>query len=816
MKQHLSKKRIARSAMACAIMAALCGAMTSAAIGAEAMVASDTKEVRRYVIAAGPLNAALQQFSAISGGTVNAPESMLTGRQANAVSGNLSADAALQTLLQGTGLVARKDGVGKWLLTAATSGKSEPSGVAGDETKLPEVIVVGTGLKTEPRTYPGSVSVIETDKLANRRSVIEAMADLPGVTTGGDSGRVTGEQFNIRGFGYQSEGRVIILQDGVRRSASLYSNHISTFRSDSDLLKRVEVVKGASSVHHGGGAIGGVVAMTTKDATDFLPAGKDLGIAAKLRYEDNNYSEGYLAGALVPKDQPYELLVYGKKGRAGDMRMSRNFSTDANGKGIDTVDNEEDLRVAFVQVAFKPAPGHRLSISHYDYKLNNETTWQTLYHTNYSTTTGPVVGELLQGDTVAKYRYKDPGNAWIDLSAMVYHSASSYDRGYEYIDTKTKKPTDLDYKNSDKRDGVRLSNESHFETGTVPHRLVLGLDHEKRKEDATYVLNGVNTVFGSMPNTYKDTGAYFHLESSFWMDTLVTQLGGRYDWFDRSVDANKGSYRDTHFSPRVGASLRVSDGWHLLANWSEAFRAPTPHETSSEGPLNPHYWYLPNPDLRPETIRESELGFSYEKKAMFSTGDRFYAKLMHFDGNVEDMITFGTTRNNETSPQNSPYGTYQNIANAVRHGVELQASYDWDVGGVSINYSTLKQKDETTGKNTPQTFADKFGIDGYFRPFAGWKVGGNITHWFKPSPNPASMISSGKTYWYVRKDYTIANAYAEWQPNVQGSGLLGRDFTMRLGVNNIFDAPYLNARDVETTSRVGKGRNFFLSVETRF
>ena len=54
----------------------------------------------------------------------------------------------------------------------------------------------------------------------------------------------------------------------------MYSNMISSFRTDSDILKRVEVIKGASSVLHGSGAIGGIVNMQTKSASDYLTRAK--------------------------------------------------------------------------------------------------------------------------------------------------------------------------------------------------------------------------------------------------------------------------------------------------------------------------------------------------------------------------------------------------------------------------------------------------------------------------------------------------------------------------------------------------------------
>lgn len=686
---------------------------------------------------------------------------------------------------------------------------------AEGKAALATVTVIGTSLKTDVQLYPGSVSVVPQEALDRTGNPIEALASVPGVTTGGDSGRDTGQQFNIRGFGYQSEDRVIVLHDGVRRSAGMFSNHVSSFRADNDLIKHMEVVKGASSVQHGGGAIGGVVSMVTKSAHDFLPAGQALGGAAKLRYEDNNRREAYAAAAFAPHDKPFELLVYGKKGRVGALTMSRPFSTDAQGRPLDTVDNKEDMNVAFVEGVIKPSSEQRLALSLYDYRIDNKTTWQSLYHTNYSNTTGPVKGKLHQQDLVAKYRFTPVGNPWIDLSVSAYHANSSYDRGYAYVDKKGQS-TQLAYDNQDKRDGLRASNESHFQTGSVAHRLVTGMDYERRAEDAIYMLNGARTDFGSMPNTYNDLGFYAHLESSMLDNRLKLQLGGRYDRFDRRVKANKGSYKGSNFSPRVGASFELFEGFNLLGNWSEAFRAPTPHETSPEGPLNPHYWYLPNPDLKAETIQETEVGASWTRRGLLTHHDALRSKLMYFNGRIKNMIRLAETRTGELSPQGSPYGVYQNVDRVNRHGVELQVDYQSAGTSLGVSFATLRQTNKATGQVTPQAFADKLALHGHFMPLHGLQLGANVTHWLKPRQNPETTRSGGQTYWYVRQNFTIVDAFAQWQPRPGSAGIFGRDMFVRLGVNNLFNASYLNARDVETTSRVGKGRNLYVQLETKF
>lgn len=764
----------------------------------------------RFNVPGGELGRALDIFADQAGIQLLYDRELVAGKEAAGLADERSIDEGLALLLAGQDLQAVAE-PGDPKAVRLIRGMPKP---VADETPALDVTVTGTRLALDVHKYPGSVSLLKAEDLQSSNTVIGAMAEVPGVTLGGDMGRAMGQQYNIRGFGYQSEDRVIILQDGVRRSPSLYSNQISSFRSDNDLLKAVEIVKGASSVNHGGGAIGGVVAMTTKDAHDFLAPGRDMGMAAKVRYESNNYREGYVAGAIAPENSNYELLLYGKKGWHGDLTLAREYEVGA-GVTSDKVDNDEDLRVFFVKGAYNFGTDARLALSYYDYHQDSEVTWQSLYHSAYSTVTGPVKGTLTQRDFVGTLNFAPGGSPWINLEVTGYTSAASYDRGYEYVAANGAQRK-LDYENEDERWGVRAHNEMRFAAFGTRNRLLLGVDYENREEGASYVLDGTATVFGSMPNTYKDTGVYAHLETSLFEDMLIFQLSGRYDHFNRKVDANAGSYSNDNFSPRVGVAVRLFEGFHLLGNYSESFRAPTPHETSSEGPLNIHYWYLPNSHLKPETVREFETGFSYARTSLLSQRDRLQFKGMYFNGKIEDMIALKADLNGPTPPSSSYYATYENIDSVSREGVEVSASYDAERWGGRLGYSHLNQKNDATGKKTPQAFADKFTAGAYVRPLPSLRLGASVTHWFKPDQDPETVVSGGTTYWYVRDSFTHTNLMATWTPRVNGLTLLGRTPELVVGVNNLFDEPYINARDVETTSRVGRGRNVYVGFSTNF
>ena len=672
-------------------------------------------------------------------------------------------------------------------------------------TELERISVVGTRFSIDVQRYPGSVSVLLPDDIDNSPDIIQALKKVPGFDGGNDNGRAIGQQFSIRGFGHGSENRVIVMQDGVRRSANLFANQSSSFGIDSDLLKQAEVVRGASAITYGGGAIGGVVSTSTKDAVDFILPGRDFGVEFNYRFDSNNRYQGYGAFAIAPEDSPFEFLVFVKQSESDTLTNAGKLPNGAENK----VDNHDEIGTVFAKVGWKLAPGHKLTLSHYDYNIDYMAAWNTLFHAAYTTANGAVIGDRSQRDTVLRYVANPAGSNWLNLSATLYRTQAYNERGYE-------RGTDLYYKNLDERWGVTTQNLMTFDTGDVTHRLVAGFDFENREEDGIYLLGGVQTMFNSMPNRYRDLGVFVQHESRWFDETLAVHLGGRYDKFDREVHGVAESYDKSRFSPRIGLAWEIVDNFLLLANYSEAFRAPTPHETSSEGPLNPYYWYQPNPALKSETAGEYEVGFSWRKHGLFTESDRFNVKGMYFDGKIEDMIRAVIDYGSQ-APGGREYLRYENVDGADRHGLELQASYDQERWGAFLNYETLDITDAVTKRKVPNAFADRarFGLS--WRPFNDdFTLSADYTHWFKPDQNPETLVSGGVTYWYVRSSFHQANVQMRWRPTESYVPFLDGSTQFVVGINNLFDDVRLSPMVTEGVTRTGLGRNLYFSITKQF
>ncbi|NLK67114.1 MAG: TonB-dependent receptor [Campylobacteraceae bacterium] len=666
------------------------------------------------------------------------------------------------------------------------------------ELFLDDVVVDATRNHMEINKYAGSVTVLDEQRLKTYSNVMDSIKLIPGVDTGYSRGREIGNNFSIRGFGYQSEERVIIMQDGIGRSPSLFSNMISSFRTDSDILKRVEVTKGASSILHGSGAIGGIVSMKTKNAKDYLKSDEYYGAMLGQRLESNNMRSTRAAAYAKGEEVPFDVLVYGKRAKYGDIDLAK------GGTSEKTYDDEE-VTTIFLKTGLDIGDSHRVEASYYDYKNSLNTMWQTLWQ-NPSDGDLFVNGELKQRDFSFDYFYR-PLNDYIDLSFKFYKSDASYRRGYDI--TQRTGRTIMDYENEDERWGINVKNISRFETGPIKHSLVVGVDYVDRTEDALMLQNGKKSDIVSMPADYKDLGIY--LQNVMTYDKFELTLGGRFDHFDRSADDK--DYDKSRFSPRIAASYELFPNFRLLAGYAETFRAPTPHETASSGPLNRMYWYVPNPGLDAEIAKEYEIGASYQ--GFIADGHYLNVKGMYFDGDIKDMISIITLKDMGTPPGgfSQNYGQYVNIDDASRKGFEISANYINDYFGLYASYEHMKLKNKQTGKRI-KNFADKLvvGMEAYFPNDI--TLGFDVSHWFKPDLDEKSYTSRGTTYYYVDNSYTIVN----FKGNIEFDNLLS-GATLNFGVNNIFNDKYVNANLSAQDGKfayVGKGRNAYLDFEVRF
>lgn len=231
--------------------------------------------VRRYEIAAGPLDRALTAFAQQSGQQILYPSALVAGRTSSGASGSYSVEGALAQVLRDTGLTYRRTRPNVFVLVdPAQRADSEPN-----VTSLDEVVVTGSYLRGADS--PSPVTVLTQDDVARqgRATVAEALAALPqnftgaafegSANTGADrSGRNTSSAtgMNLRGLGADA---TLVLVNGRRVAGTGNAGDFADISNiPSSAISRADVLLDGASALYGADAVGGVVNIILKSEFD--------------------------------------------------------------------------------------------------------------------------------------------------------------------------------------------------------------------------------------------------------------------------------------------------------------------------------------------------------------------------------------------------------------------------------------------------------------------------------------------------------------------------------------------------------------------
>ncbi len=275
-------------------IALLAVGLAGAATPAFAQSSVDASSSRRaFDIPAQPLADALRVWMRQSGQQVAYPAALASGVTSHAVSGDLDAQAALASLLQGSGLAARRvtaDAVTLERVAPPNNAQgviiTDTLSVAGDRAEG------GAGPDRAMAVYRDSGSSAFIDRTTVERfrgtSTADIIKGVAGVTAG-DPRVGNALDVNIRGI--QGQGRVPVIIDGGQSTMDTYRGYAGQSQRtylDPDLISSIAITKGPSLAPNASGGIGGVVEMDTLKIDDVLRAGQDFGVRVRTGLANNS------------------------------------------------------------------------------------------------------------------------------------------------------------------------------------------------------------------------------------------------------------------------------------------------------------------------------------------------------------------------------------------------------------------------------------------------------------------------------------------------------------------------------------------------
>ncbi len=207
-----------------------------------------TLPLKRFNIAAGPLNTALAAYEKTTGLNVKLtlPANTIAGFTSLGVAGLYREDEALRLLLDGTGLSFHAEGSAMVVGIAASDTVSVTAAARSD---------VAMAKFTQPLLdTPQSVSVVPqfVAKDEGVSTLRDTLRNVPGISLAAGESGAQGDNLTIRGFTARND----IFLDGIRDFGSYYR--------DSFNYDQVEVLEGPAGVEFGRGSTGGVINQESK------------------------------------------------------------------------------------------------------------------------------------------------------------------------------------------------------------------------------------------------------------------------------------------------------------------------------------------------------------------------------------------------------------------------------------------------------------------------------------------------------------------------------------------------------------------------
>ncbi|HFI5306076.1 TonB-dependent hemoglobin/transferrin/lactoferrin family receptor [Serratia liquefaciens] len=534
---------------------------------------------------------------------------------------------------------------------SSSSDVSAKTDKANDET----LTVAATGNARSSFEAPMMVTVIEGNSPESQTatSAADMLRRVPGITVNG-TGRTNGQDVFMRGYGKNG---VLTLVDGIRQGTD--TGHLGATFLDPALVKRIEVVRGPSALLYGSGALGGVIAYETVDAADLLLPGHDTGFRVYGTAGSGDHSLGMGASAYGKTDNLDGLLSFGTRD-VGDLRQ---------GNGFDAP-NDETISNVLAKGTWKIDDAQSLS-GDLRYYNNSAREPKNPQDPDYSSRNPMTNRSTIQRDAALSYKLKPLDQEWLDADVKLYTSEVKINAHNAAATDEFRKQT---------THGAKLENRTRlFADSFASHLLTYGSESYQQKQHP----GGATTSF---PQAKINFASGWMQDEITLRDIPVTLLAGtRYDNYKGSsqghndVDADK-------WSSRGALTYSPTDWLMLFGSYSQAFRAPTMGEMYNDSRHFPGNYWVPNPNLRPETTSTAEYGFGLRFDDLLMAGDNLQFKASYFDTDAKDYISLYVTRTQTSS---------QNISRAKIWGWDTSLGYQTQWFNWDLAYNRTRGKDKS-------------------------------------------------------------------------------------------------------------------------
>jgi len=658
------------------------------------------------------------------------------------------------------------------------------------QARLDNITVVATRTERELFTTPAAVSRLDAVAIDEVQpyGYNDLFETLPGITIQGGPRRIA-EEPAIRGF---ADEQVVIRIDGTRQSFN--QAHRGRFLLDPDLLKSIEVQRGAASAAYGSGALGGVFDIQTKSGRDYTAGQDGFGARFKLAYQSNGEEFGSFNTLFAQ---------YGQVDFIGSF-VYRDVGEDLeDGDDNPILASQDELTNGFIKLGWQPGADQRLE---YTFELFDNEGLNPPNANDVATATNLVDRDTERRNHRVRYQWDPQDIAWLDLQAVAYRNE---------IDVNEFRLNDDRFDTTDfVTEGAELFNTSRFDIGLyAPVALTWGVEFYQDKQSGTR--NGDDRL--QFPDAKVDYSAAY-VQAELQLTRQLSLIPGlRYDSFDYQADTFSTNRSDNKVTPKVALGFEANRNWYFWGEYSQAFRAPSLTELFADGvhfivPLGPGQVvineFIPTPDLQPESADQLQLGGRYRYQGLFTETDEFSIELTAFHSDVDNFVDqFVVFISGE--PSFDPFTqtlvfpglTSNRNIDARFKGLEAEIRYDSGMAFAALSLSLLDAEQRNSDLKLASTPPDQASVRAGIRLLdRSVTIGGE---WIVASDRDNVPVDAIETDGYGKLDL-----FTSWTP---ASGML-RGFELRFNVDNLLDKKFR----IHPNGINQPGRSFRLSLAKTF
>lgn len=668
--------------------------------------------------------------------------------------------------------------------------------------------LIVTAARTEKRISEVSipVNIISKEQILERNSktASESLREETGIfvqkTNHGGGSAI------LRGL---SSNQILLLIDGIRLNNSTYrlGNHQYLTTIDNNIIDKIEVIRGPSSVLYGSDALGGTINVIT-DRVFHQEDEKKLKIDYNFSFRnasaDNEksgrgeislYSNKFAFKAgLSYKD--FGDLKRGKKSNHPEIENSTNGYKQSP-SGFSQLDYDSKLIYSPSQdknFIFSYQVTKQKDVPRYDkYENNNYLRWiytpQNRHFAYFLYENSPLNKFFNSVKFTASFHKQQEGRE------MQKNPTSNFEKEKDNVNTLG---FTLNFISKLKNHELNYGTEIYFDKVSSERYITEPVTNIRTKDFQGRYIDG---------STYNSYGLFIQDEISL-NEKITVILGSRFSSFntgmtipeESDISSISGTIDENYNSMTgsFGLIYRLKNGINLNFNLGQGFRAPNLSDLSKFGESKGNIFEIPNTELKPEKILNIETGIRLNLEKLH--GDFFV-----YQSSISELIASADAEYNGSSTIERGGETYKvkakkNIGKAFIRGIETSASYRISSSFYSYANFTYTYGQNTTYDEPVGGIPPAFGLLGIKYLLNKYSADFFIRFASKQSRLSADDLDDSRI---------PDNGTPGWQTfNFRYRMNLGDHLIFQFSIENIFDTNYR-----EHGSGInGPGRNLILSV----